>query len=87
MIKAAGKRLVVRELEEPEEIKNGLILPNKKKEQVRAEVISMGTEVDNMISLHDIVYLMPEHGIPILINGQPYLSIVENQVLAAFDDK
>jgi co-chaperonin GroES (HSP10) len=81
MIIAAGKRLVVKELVEQEVSKGGLILPNKR-DQVRACVISAGTEVDREIKADDIVYLPPDTGIEIKIEGEDYLSIVENQILA-----
>lgn len=86
MIGAVGKRLVVREIVEHDEKVGNLIL-NKRKDQVRAEVMSFGSEVDKSISLHDIVILPPETGIQIKINGEDYLSINENQILATWQDK
>ena len=86
MIKAVGKRLVVKELEPVEEKKTILIIPHKK-EQVIAEVIAIGSEVDSNVELHDWVYLPDNTGVPFQCEGEVYLSINENQVLAAYKDK
>lgn len=86
MIKACAKRLIVSEIEEQEERKSVLILPSKK-DQVRAFVIAMGSEVDDGLEVGDVVYLPTDTGIHVDINGEKYLSISENQILAAFKDK
>jgi len=47
----------------------------------------MGSEVDDELEVGDVVYLPTDTGIHIDINGEKYLSISENQILAAFKDK
>lgn len=86
MIKACAKRLVVIELEEQEQPKSFLIVP-KKKEQVRAQIVAMGTEVDQNLDIDDVVFLPPDTGIELEIDGERYLSISENQILAALKEE
>jgi co-chaperonin GroES (HSP10) len=86
MIKACSKRLIVAEIEEKEEKKSVLILPTQR-DQVRAVVVSVGSEVDKNIKTGDIVYLPLDTGIQVEIWGQEMLSITENQILAAVDEK
>lgn len=86
MIKAAGKRLVVIELE-PEKIKKeSIIIFPDKEEQMRARVIATGCEVDANIQVGDILCLPNQTGVPIVIMGESYLSIAENQILAAYQE-
>lgn len=86
MIKACAKRLVVIELEEQEQPKSFLIVP-KKKEQVRAQIVAMGTEVDQNLDIDDVVFLPADTGIELEIDGERYLSISENQILAAIKEE
>ncbi len=90
MIKAAGSRIVVKPIEEAVDDKskgmNILILP-KKNDQIRAQVIAIGSEIDENIELHDLVYLLSGSGVEVEINGELYLSVVENQILAAWRDE
>lgn len=81
MMKACAKRLIVCEIEEKEEKKSVLIIPQKR-DQVRASVICTGSEVDKNVEVGDIVYLPNDTGIHIEVNGCQYLSISENQILA-----
>lgn len=86
MIKSAGKRLVVIEIEPEEVKKETLIIFTNKEEQMRVRVIAAGCEVDNNIQVGDVLCLPSQTGIPVLINGENYLSIAENQILAAYKE-
>lgn len=86
MIKALGKRLIVEEVKLQPKKESLLILPDDKT-NITAVVLAFGGEVDKGIDLGDIVYLLHDTGIPISINGVEYLSIVENQIIAAWKDK
>lgn len=86
MIKACAKRLVVIELEDQEQPHSFLIVP-KKKEQVRAQIVAMGTEVDQNLDIDDVVFLPADTGIELEIDGERYLSIAENQILAALKEE
>lgn len=82
MILSCAKRLVVAEIEEQEEKRSVLILPSRR-DQVRAIIISMGSEVDKNLKPGDIVFVPNDTGIHIDIDGTKFLSISENQILAA----
>lgn len=85
-IKAAGKRLVVVEVKLPEPEKKGLlIMPDERKNQTVA-VVAVGEEVDKSIEQGDFVVLLEDSGIVLEIGGQQYLSIIENQILAAYKE-
>lgn len=82
MILAVGKRLVVEEIiPEPKKSPSGLIIPSQK-EEVKAIVVAVGSEVDGNVDKGDIVILPHETGIEIKIEQKNYLSIIENQILA-----
>jgi co-chaperonin GroES (HSP10) len=82
MILAAAKRLVVKEIVSDEVPQKGLLILPTKKEQVLAVVVATGIEVDQQIKPNDLLYLPDNTGIPLEIEGEEYLSIVENQILA-----
>lgn len=86
MIKALGKRIIVEvvDLEVPVASKL-LIVPNEKKLQT-ARVVSYGGEIDDGLEYGDIVYIYPGSGREVKIDGSEYLSITEDQVLAAWSD-
>ena len=85
MILACAKRIVVKEIELEKKTPGGLIIPNKE-EQVLAEVISAGSEVDVNVTAGVFVILQPNTGIQIEIDDEIYLSINENQVLGIIVD-
>lgn len=82
MIKAVGKRLVVKEIKEEEPEKKNVIITVSGKERFKAEVIAMGTEVDCYVSHRDIVILAAHTGNPFQHEGENYLTIFEDQILA-----
>jgi len=82
MIKAVGKRLIVKvPSEETKEIK-GIIIPVDNLSPIRAEVIALGIDVDQQVIEGDIVILPPRTGTSVEIEGQKYLAIYEDQILA-----
>lgn len=83
MIKACGKRLIIKEIEEEIEDRKSIVIVPKKREQVRGIIIALGSEVDQALNLGDLVILPDDHGIHITIDGDQFLSISENQILAA----
>lgn len=87
MIKAVGKRLIVQEIELKKEEKKGVLIIPGQKEQMTVRVVAIGSEVDKNVELHDILFLPWETGIPVEVNGEVFLSVNENQILAAWRDK
>jgi co-chaperonin GroES (HSP10) len=87
MIKALGKRIIVEvvNLETPKA--SLLLIVPTGKELITARVIAVGSEVDHNVDYLDIVYLYPGTGREVKIDGSEYLSITEDQVLAAWKDK
>ncbi len=82
MIKAAGKRLIVWVV--PEEEKKGFLIVPSEKKNMQAAVVATGSEVDKCIEIGDMVQLLHDTGIPVTVDGESYLSIVENQVVVAW---
>ena len=82
MIKAVGKRVIVKVIEDKKpEGKTILIVPSRK-EQVHAEIIAYSADCDAQMSCGDMAILLPDSGIQIQITGEEYLSINETQILA-----
>ena len=81
MLKAVGKRVIVKELEEAKDDKKLIIQVNAKM-PFRASVIAAGSEVDSQIVEDDIVILPSHTGTPIEEDGVNYLVIYEDQILA-----
>lgn len=86
MITAVGKRIIVEPIDLSPKKESFLILPNQK-QPCTVLVVAVGSEVDKNIDIGMVLYLPDDCGIPVEINGETYLSIVENQVLAAWKDK
>lgn len=82
-IKALGKKIII-DLVELELKKDSiLIIPNDRK-MLTGVVIAMGIEVDDGLEVGDVVFMLPESGIEVKINGYVYYSIVEHQIIAAW---
>ena len=82
MIKSVGKRIIVKELMDEKEEKKGIILSVNEKKPVKALVIAIGTDVDEQLIESDTVILHPHTGNPVEIDGEKYLAIYEDQILA-----
>jgi co-chaperonin GroES (HSP10) len=85
MLKAVGKRVIVKEITEEKEGTKPLILQVNAKMPFKASVIAAGTEVDAQVELNDIVILPPHTGTPIEEDGVKYLVVYEDQILAVLD--
>jgi co-chaperonin GroES (HSP10) len=81
MIKSLGKRIIVKEITEEKDEKKLIITVNEKK-PFKAEVIAIGHDVDEQLIESDIVILNPHTGNAVEIEGEKYLAIYEDQVLA-----
>lgn len=83
---ALGRKLLVEEIDLilPKAI---LILDLKVKEIITAQVVSIGSDVDNGISLYDIVYIKANAGIKLDINGEELISIWQDEVIAAWREE
>lgn len=86
MIKAFGKRIIV-DVVDLEPKKGSLLLVTKDRGIITAKVIAFGSEVDKSIEVGDMLYLYPFTGEKVEINGHEYLSVPEDHVVAAWDDK
>jgi len=82
MIAACGKRLIVKEVKDKKETKGILILPTQKKDQIFAEIVAYGKEVDMPLNVGDFVIIFNDSGVPFEVDGVEYISMLENQVLA-----
>ena len=80
MLKAVGKRVIVREIEEAKDDKKIIIVNDKR--HFKAVVIAAGGEVDPWVGEDEIVILPPHTGTPIEEAGVKYLVIYEDQILA-----
>lgn len=84
MIKALGKRVIVKVVDIKPKTPALLILPDGK-DLITASVICFGEDVDASLTCGDIVYLHPHTGTEVKIKGENYLSIHEEQILAVDD--
>lgn len=83
-IKSVGKRLIVKEIKSSEEEKK-LIITVSPNEPIRAQVICCGSDVDSLIHDDNIVILPARTGSTVEIDGEKYLSIYEDQILAVIE--
>jgi co-chaperonin GroES (HSP10) len=82
MVGACGNRIIVKVIDEKEEKKGLLIVPNKR-EQVRAEIIACGDDVDRQVLDFSYVIILNDTGVEFISSdGQKYLSITEPQIIA-----
>jgi co-chaperonin GroES (HSP10) len=82
MIKSVGKRIIVKEITEEKEEKKSLILSVNEKKPLKALVIAIGTDVDEQLIESDVVILNAHTGTSVEIEGEKYLAIYEDQILA-----
>ncbi len=85
MIKAVGKRLIVKKIEDEKEDESAakkIIIQVSTNKPFRAQVIAIGSDVDEQVVEGNFVILAPQIGTPIEIQGVNYLAVYEDQVLA-----
>lgn len=81
MIKAVGNRLVVLPIEEKQDVSR-LIITLKGEDQLQAIVMAKGNEVDDNVSVDDIVIIRCHGGVPFKLDGVDYLSIIQSEIMA-----
>jgi co-chaperonin GroES (HSP10) len=86
VIKACGKRLIVKRL--VEKPKPGqLIIPSAGDDSAQALVIAKGNEVSGRIDEGDVVVLQTRAGVPLKIGDMEFDSIIEHEILAIIPGK
>jgi co-chaperonin GroES (HSP10) len=80
MLKAVGKKIILKAVEESK--KGSLFLPGIK--PVKFVVMDTGEDVDN-IAVGDVVYLDKHHGAELEHEGEKFLVIEESAILAVVD--
>lgn len=83
MIQAVNNRLVVQPLKPKEKVKGALIMPDSDINE--AIVIAKGSEVCPNVEIDDIVILMYRSGIEFDLDGEKFLSIVQEEILCAYN--
>jgi chaperonin GroES len=85
-IKAVSKRLIVKQVaDDKSEEKKGIIIPGDDRKPFKAQIIAVGVEVDCHVNAGEYVLLPFMTGTPIEIDGQKFLVIFEDQILAVID--
>ncbi|ADE54103.1 co-chaperone GroES [Coraliomargarita akajimensis] len=85
-IKPLGERVLVKRIEEDEQVRGGIIIPDAAKEKSQeAEVVALGTgKADDkpfFVKVGDTV-LMPQYGgTPVKVDGVEYTIIEEDNLL------
>lgn len=87
MIKAFGKRVLVSLVDLNKDEKVGSLLLPSKDNMITGSVVGFGFNVDDGIDLGDIIYFNKIDGVPVKINGDDYVSVHENSIVAAWKDK
>ena len=85
-IKPLGERVLLKRIEEEEQIRGGIIIPDSAKEKSQeAEVVALGTgKADDQpfyVKPGDKVLLPQYGGTPVKIDGTEYILIAEDDLL------
>lgn len=89
-IKPLGDRVLVRHLEEDEQVQGGIIIPDSAKEKPQeAEVVALGTgkkddsgkAVDFEVKVGDRVIISKYGGTEVKLDGQKFLLLREDDIL------
>ncbi|MCF3652334.1 co-chaperone GroES [Synoicihabitans lomoniglobus] len=89
-IKPIGDRVLVQHLEEKEQVRGGIIIPDSAKEKPQeAKVIALGTgkkdDAGNAVAFEvkvgDMVLLSPYGGSEVKVDGQKYKLVREDDIL------
>ena len=93
-IKPLGERVLVKRIEEDEQVRGGIIIPDSAKEKSQeAEVISVGTgkKDDNgktvpfNVKKGDKVLLPQYGGTPVKVDGTEYILVDEDSILGIIE--
>lgn len=85
MIKAVGTRLIVKRIEDDKEDVSAtkkIIIQVSTNKPFKAEVIAIGSDVDEQVVEGNVVIIPPGIGTPLEIEDVKYLVIYEDQILA-----
>jgi chaperonin GroES len=85
-IKPLGERVLLKRIEEDEQIRGGIIIPDSAKEKSQeAEVVALGTgKADDKpfyVKEGDKVLLPQYGGTPVKVDGSEYILIAEDDLL------
>lgn len=82
MIKSVAERLVARPISFEKKPKKGILLLPDENAPRWAEVVAVGSDVDDSVMVGDFVLLQSQAGIPIKIGDVEFLSIIQREILA-----
>ena len=86
--KALLKRVIVKAIEKEHKTEGGIVLPETYvKDQVEVLVVSKGSEAANDLAEGDIVLIDGYQGHDIVVDGEKYKVIEDNQILAVLEDE
>ncbi len=89
-IKPIGDRVLVQHIEEEEQVRGGIIIPDSAKEKPQeAKVIALGTgkkddagnSTDFEVKVGDLVLLSPYGGSEVKVDGEKYKLVREDDIL------
>jgi len=88
-IKPLGERVLLKRIEEDEQVRGGIIIPDSAKEKSQAEVVALGTgkkdedgkDVPFNVKKGDKVLLPQYGGTPVKIDGTEYILVDEDSIL------
>lgn len=89
-IKPLGERVLLKRIEEDEQVRGGIIIPDSAKEKSQeAEVVALGTgkkdDNGNVVAFNVEVgdkVLLPQYGgTPVKVDGEEYILIDEDSIL------
>ena len=85
-IKPLGERVLLKRIEEDEQIRGGIIIPDSAKEKSQeAEVVALGTvkkdDVPFFVKVGDKVLLPQYGGTPVKVDGVEYILVEEDSLL------
>jgi len=93
-VKPLGDRVLIKHVEEEEQVRGGIIIPDSAKEKPQeAEVIALGTgakdsdgkTVDFNVKLGDRVLISKYGGTEVKIDGATYLLVREDDILGIIE--
>ncbi len=85
-IKPLGKRVVIKKVEIEEKTQSGIVLPNSAKEQPQiAEVLAVGTEVEDTVKVGDKVIFSKYSGTEVKMDGEESTIIDFKNILAVVE--
>ncbi|HID95390.1 MAG TPA: co-chaperone GroES [Candidatus Latescibacteria bacterium] len=85
-VKPLGDRVLVKPIEESEEVKGGIIIPDTAKDKPQeGEVRAVGTDEDLTVKVGDTVIYGKYAGTEVRIDGEDLLIMPEDDILAVVE--